>query len=358
MQRELLTILRGLSLTASALAIACSGDPEAGFGVERAAIVYGEPSGDEDDAVVNVVAQVSSSGAVFCSGTLIAPDVVLTALHCVAYQEDLNAVFTCNPDGTINPISAPNAGALGAPVAGEDVQVFFGAQRTGTEPDAYGVKVFGSGATQICRGDLAVVVLDRELGQEFAPVRFGRNVERGEALLAIGYGQTETTGDSGRHRRDVTVVDVGDVGCVQGSGATPPDTFVVSQGPCHGDSGGPTLSAETGAVTGVYSLTLAPSCTAFGARNTYALVSPYEDLIREALEFAGREPVVEPMMDDPPECTGTGGTDPVGGGSGSREDPGCACSAIGVRKVSAFGWMAFGVVAFAVARRRLRNARG
>jgi hypothetical protein len=288
---------------------------------------------------------------VFSSGVLIAPDVVLTALHCVAYQEDLNAVFTCNPDGTINPISAPNAGALGAPVAGKDVQVFFGTQRTGTEPDAIGRRVFGSGATQICRGDLAVVVLDQELGQAFVPVRFGRNVERGEALVAIGYGQTETTGDSGRHRRDVSVVDVGDVGCVQGSGATPPDTFVVSEGPCHGDSGGPALSAVTGAVTGIYSLTLAPSCTAFGARNTYALVSPYEDLIREALEFAGREPLVEPMMGEPPECTGTGGTDPVGGGSGSREDPGCACKAIGGRKTSAFGWMVFALCAFATTRR-------
>jgi hypothetical protein len=111
------------------------------------------------------------------------------------------------------------------------------------------------------------------------------------------------------------------------------------------------LSPETGAVTGVYSLTLAPSCTAFGARNTFALVSPYEDVIREALEFAGREPVLEPMMGEPPECTGTGGTDPMGGGSGSREDPGCACKAIGGQKTSAFGWMVFALCAFATTRR-------
>jgi hypothetical protein len=357
-QPRLLTILRNLSVTASALALACSGDPEAGFGVERAAIVYGEPSGEEDDAVVNVVAQVSDTVSQFCSGVLIAPDVVLTALHCVAYREDVNATFSCNADGTIKPISSPDAGSLGAPVAGENVQVYFGAQRTGVEPDAVGRKVFGSGATQICRGDLAVVVLNQELGQTFAPVRFGRNVVRGEALIAIGYGQTEMAGSSGRYRRDVSVVDVGDVGCVDGTGPTPPDTFVVTEGPCHGDSGGPTLSVETGAVTGVYSLTLAPSCTALGARNTYALVSPYEDVIREALEYAGREPVVEPLMGDPPECTGTGGTDPMGGGSGSREDPGCACSAIGGRTVSSLGWMGIGLLAFALARRRVRTARG
>jgi hypothetical protein len=357
LQSRLLTILRGLSLTASALAIACAGDPEAGFGVERAAIVYGEPSGEEDDAVVNVVARVSDSGSVFCSGVLIAPNVVLTALHCVSYQEDLNATFTCNPDGTIRPISAPTAGSLGAPVAGEDVQIFVGSERTGTEPDAIGARVFGSGATQICRGDLAVVVLDGELEQSFVPVRFGRNVERGEALIAIGYGQTETAGTSGRFRRDVSVVDVGDVGCVQGTGSTPPDTFVVTEGPCHGDSGGPTLSAETGAVTGVYSITLAPSCTAFGARNTYALVSPYEDLIREALEFAGQEPTLEPNADPPTPCPGTGGSGGLTGeGSGSRDDASCACRAAGGLH-PAYGFYAFVLAAFAAVRRGARRRR-
>jgi hypothetical protein len=164
-------------------------------------------------------------------------------------------------------------------------------------------------------------------------------------------------GDSGRHRRDVTVVDVGDVGCFQGTGPTPPDTFVVTEGPCHGDSGGPALSAETGAVTGVYSLTLAPSCTAFGARNTYALVSPYEDMIREALEFAGREPVLEPMMGEPPECTGTGGSGgSTGEGSGSRDDASCACRAAGGRH-AAYGFYALVLAAFAAVRRGARRRR-
>jgi MYXO-CTERM domain-containing protein len=348
-----LTIARSFSLTASALAIACSGDPEAGFGVERAAIVNGEPSGDEDDEVVNILARTSDTTVQDCSAVLIAPNVVLTALHCVVYRQDPNATFSCNIDGTIRP-NEPNAGSFGAPVDGADVQIFVGPERIDQEPDAIGERVFGSGATQICRGDLAAVVLDRELSQDFAPVRFGRNVEPGEALIAIGYGQTGIMGDGGRHRRDVTVVDVGDVGCVQGTGPTPPDTFVVTEGPCHGDSGGPALSAETGAVTGVYSLTLAPSCTAFGASNTYALVSPYEDVIREALEYAGREPLLEPMMGEPPECTGTGGTDPTGEGSGSRDDASCACRAAGGRH-PAYGFYALVLAAFAAVRRRGRS---
>jgi MYXO-CTERM domain-containing protein len=354
LQPRLLILLRGLSLTASALAVACSGDPEADFGVERAPIVYGEPSGEEDDEVVALFTRISETFTGQCSGTLIAPDVVLTALHCVAYQPNPAGAFSCRSDGTLVP-NEPNAGTLGLPVAGENVEVHVGSHFD-PEPDAIGVKVFGSGATQPCRGDFAAVVLDREIGGEFAPVRFGKTVEREEALIAIGYGQTDMPADSGRHRREVSVLDVGDVGCVEGTGPVPPDAFATSQGPCHGDSGGPALSPETGAIAGVYSLSLGSSCTAFGGRNTFALVSPYEDLIREALEFAGREPVIEPNTDEPIPCTGTGGTDPMGGGSGSREDPGCTCSAPGTATRGAFGWATMGVAALAVLRRRRRTS--
>jgi MYXO-CTERM domain-containing protein len=355
LQPRFLTLLRGFSLTASALALACSGDPEAGFGVERAAIVYGEPSGEEDDEVVQITTRISETFVGQCSATLIAPDVLLTALHCVAYQPNPTGSFTCRADGTLMP-NEPNAGTLGLPVAGENVKVHFGSTFD-PEPDALGLKVFGSGATQVCRGDFAVVVLDREIGTEFAPVRFGRTVERGEALLAIGYGQTETPGSSGRHRREVSVLDRGDVGCVEGTGIAPPDAFVVSQGPCHGDSGGPALSPETGAIAGVYSLSLGSSCTALGGRNTYALVSPYEDLIREAFEFAGREPMLEPSTGEPTPCTGTGGTDSAGSGSGSREDPGCTCHVPGGPARSAFGWVALALAGFAALRRRRASVR-
>jgi MYXO-CTERM domain-containing protein len=395
---------RAVGLVAGLLGLACAGEPDANVAVERAAIVNGEPSDETDDNVVRIAGQISETFKLACTGTLIAPNVVLTALHCVSYRADPNATFACNPDGMIDP-SVPGAGSLGAPIAGEDVEVFFGAMPDG-EPDAYGDRVFGSGATQICRGDIAVVVLDRDLSQNVAPLRFGRGVTIGETMKIVGYGQTEQPTSQGRYRRgNQRVLDVGMSECGPGSSTTPPETFVLGQGACHGDSGGPAFSEETGALAGVYSLSLAPSCTSIGVRNTFVVVPSFEGMIRAALQYAGREPVLE--MDAGGGSAGmtgcaasggtggssgtdtggtdtggtdTGGTDTGGTGgssgtdtggssgeetggsggaevgSGSRRDPGCACQAPGGRPLTLYAWFGLALAAFAAARRRNRGA--
>jgi hypothetical protein len=357
LQRRILTPRCRLALTASLLALACSGDPEAGFGVERTPIVYGEPSDETDDKVVFIITQTSDAQRGSCTATLIAPDVIVTALHCVSFREDPGATFRCRTDGSIIP-NSPGAGELGLPIAGENVEVFVGAT-PGVEPDAVGRRVFGSGATQICRGDLAAVVLNQELTQDdYAMVRFGRSVARGESVVAIGYGGTESPTLSGRRRRTTEVLDVGEYQGVDATGPTPPGTFVVGEGPCFGDSGGPALSEETGAVVGVYSLSLSPECTSIGARNTYTMVPAFEDTIRQALEFAGREPLLEPDTGSGGTSGrgGSGGTGAFGEGSGSREDTSCACRAAGTRR-AAYDWYALALAAFAAVRRRGRRRR-
>ena len=59
MQPGLLMVRRGLALVASLLAIGCTGDPDAGYGFERSAIVNGEPSDENDDEVVSITAEVN-----------------------------------------------------------------------------------------------------------------------------------------------------------------------------------------------------------------------------------------------------------------------------------------------------------
>jgi hypothetical protein len=356
---RLLTRRLGYPLAAGLLTLACGGDPDHALDIEHAAIVNGEPSDESEDQVVEILTR---SVADTCSATLIAPDVLVTALHCVAQRDNPDGRFTCNADGTLDP-DEPGAGSIGLPVDGEEVSVY-----SGPGPDAevvaVGVRVFGTGAMQICRGDLAVVVLDREVGTQSNSVRFGRSVVRGEALLSIGYGQTADGFRMGRNRREVSVLDVGDVGDVPGTGLTPPDTFIVGSGPCYGDSGGPALSQETGALVGVYSLTHSLNCTSSTVSNTYTLVSQFEDTIREAMEFAGREIVLE---DGSGGSSGSGsggsagtagsaGTNP-GEGSGSRDDATCGCRTVGVRAHGAFDFGALVIALFAAARRARRSAR-
>lgn len=286
-------------------------------------IVGGEPSGPEDDSVVYLVAGDEGERPT-CTASLIAPDVVLTALHCVTHNVATN--FSCTPDGML--ATQPPQGVIGTLYDASTVKISVGGTPK-TTPDAIGVKVFGSGTTQICRGDIAVVVLDRELDQPSLTLSFNRRVRRGEMLRLVGFGGDGMT-DSLRHTRSgARITDVGADAKAKADGIAAPYTFAATEGACLGDSGGPAFSEETGAIVGVYSISAAASCTALGVRNTYTQVAPFKDLITKALEFAGRKALVEPAQQ-----TDAGGnhkpsddeTD-VDLGSGSREDPSCFCSA-------------------------------
>jgi MYXO-CTERM domain-containing protein len=125
-------------------------------------------------------------------------------------------------------------------------------------------------------------------------------------VSVLGYGLTESSEEgerwSARRRRDRVLVKYVD---------TLPNTFALGRSVCKGDSGGPALDSESGAVIGVYSLGIpgetVADCTSLNALNYYAQVNRYPDLLRQAFEAAG-----QPFPDDEP--AGSGGAD--GGGAG------------------------------------------
>jgi hypothetical protein len=294
---------------------ACSGPVSTEpAGEAQSAIVNGQVSDATDDAVVNL----TIVGAQGCTATMIAPNVVLTALHCVTHYVSEN--FSCKPDGTLV-ASTPTGGSLGATVNPGSIEIRYGVDLA-REPDAYGMKVFGTGTINVCSNDFAAVVLDRDLDLPFVAVRFGRNVTRGEFVRAVGYGQTEMPTSSGRKvRTGLQVIDVGSNDTMPGSKTAAPRTFVVGEGPCHGDSGGPALSEETGAIIGVYSLIAGATCTTVAVRNIFTQLPPFESIVREALEFAGREPVIEGMEPGTSEGgNGGGGESSTGGSPGTAGD--------------------------------------
>jgi MYXO-CTERM domain-containing protein len=269
---------------------------------ERGAVIGGVESVAADDGVVFIGgASVNKS----CTAALIAPSVLLTALHCVSHIT--LAPFTCNRDGTGS--GNHELGELDNPAL---IGVYTGAF-PGSEPAAHGIKLFGTGSTSACYQDLALMVLDRELDQPLVPIRLGAPAKPGELTRVIGYGFTEDqTGGTRRVRDNVLVLDVGFDGLGSESNFTLPYTILIGEGPCQGDSGGPLLSQATGAVLGVASLGFGP-CSGSAVTAAYTHAAPFESLVREALEYAGEEPLLE----DP----GTGGTSGAGGEAG---EPGLA----------------------------------
>jgi hypothetical protein len=285
--------LRLVPLTAAAVgALAGSagcGPPETeATGALQEAIVHGRPSGPEDDSVVLVHAKESSGTTNNCSGTLVAPNLLLTARHCVSDYED--GTFTCSAEGELQH-SVALAGVMGPLVPPEGIRV-----RAGTVPDptevARGKKTFALDTPSICRNDIALVLLDRNTDLPVAPLRITTGTGHDELMRAVGYGTDEDGGILERRAKDdVPVIVIGPSEYWPEEGLAPPRTFAIGLSACEGDSGGPAFT-KNDAVAGVYSLS-AGECTSPSVRNYYTQLAPFEDLVREAFDAAGAELLLE-----------------------------------------------------------------
>ncbi|HEX5212524.1 MAG TPA: S1 family peptidase [Pseudolabrys sp.] len=203
-----------LAISAPALAITGQAPPAQGYAA-RAIVMIVDPRGD------------------LCTGTALAPDLVLTAGHCVAARRD------------------------------------------------YQVKIFQSGATIAVRGialhpsfnaaayaasrataDVALIKLAKPLAELVQPATLAapRRVAVGEELTVAGFGVTAARTDHGLGApRMATLIVTGQPGSLQirlFDVAT--RNLRAGLGACTGDSGGPAFEPASEAVIGVISWTTAP----------------------------------------------------------------------------------------------------
>jgi hypothetical protein len=292
---------------------AAPGDPVASA---QQAVAFGQPSGSEDDAAVLVW---GDAGTVLerCTGSLIAPNLVLTARHCVAYlQAD---TFSCTPDGELAPGSA--GGTEGAILAASAVSVRVRTNINGPA-DAKGTQIFAAQATSICRNDIAVVVLDRALtGLPIAALRPFSGDQPGDVVRLVGYGFDEK-GDYGtRFTHAGLVISMVGTSSFRANGDAVPARTFVTEGPagCEGDSGGPAFSDRL-EVLGVFS-SYVGSCSDAATRNFYSEVAPfYDELLKPAFAAANAQPLI---LDTGEAGTGNapdsdaGAVDPDAGSAGA-----------------------------------------
>jgi hypothetical protein len=306
------------------LAMAACGGPPPTATAERTGTttqaIYGGVIDDDaqaNDAVVALTVGTSAQDFVLCTATLIAPDAVLTAHHCVG--SNLAPTVTCDQTG-----ASTSGSQIGADVSPSTIHVFVGAQPDLTygTPDANGVAIFDTESSTLCNSDIAVVLLDKPI-TTIAPlaVRLSGATQVGESVRAVGFGQNDQNAPIGtRFRKDgLSVLAIG-AGVSASGTSLGSDELELGMSTCEGDSGGPAISAASGAVVGVVSR--GGACTDdFGHIDT--MTSGFADLIRTALSAAGEVPLEEVVDIDAstpggaPGATGAGSSPPAAGSKGS-----------------------------------------
>lgn len=226
---------------------------------------------------------VEDGSITLCSGALVAPNLVLTARHCVSRA--ITATPACDVHGTSH-----NGVHLGSDDDPSQISIY-----TGTHvdvsvdvPRAYATRTIHPRTRVLCDSDVAFIVLDRTLDDvQILPMRLDAPVEAGEYVMPVGFGGG-FVGDIGTRvpRPASPVLTVGpghnsSTGAVLG-----PHEFEVDEATCRGDSGGPALDAASGQVVGVVSR--GRSCFTDG-NHVYTRIDAYASLAREALHEAQRE---------------------------------------------------------------------
>lgn len=343
-----------LVLVAGITASGCSGGAgESSEPTESSsqAIIDGTNSTSAQDSVVLIEQPLSATEMVICSGVLLAPNLVMTARHCVSNLPD--EAFTCDENGV-----GSEGGDVLSDVDPSSLYIFVGATRKTklSQAAAKGKELFHDDATNICNHDVAVILLDTSIPDAVvAPVRLDSGPLVNESIIAVGWGVTSTTETPGtRQQRTIGVQRVGPGRDDADELDVPPNEFEVGESICEGDSGGPAFDATTGAVVGVVSrggngtapVDNDPASSCVNASNFYSEPSHFVAVIDAAYTAAGATPDLESGSD-----AGTGPSSSSGGGSGG----GCAVSAPGAGssgEPSRAGLVLFGLAFAALISRR------
>jgi hypothetical protein len=289
-----LVVLLSLGLTSAACGATGAGEPTA----ERAAaIVAGEPSPSPADDAVVLLRNLTVAGGAICTATMVAPNLVATARHCVAYASE--GSFLCSPRG--EPIALSDGGGLlGADVPADTIEIYAG-EVTGSTLVAKGQEIVSTLSLTTCINDLAFVVLDRPLALPLVSLRLGTKTAAGEPITVIGYGIQQLGPleldwpERPRKKAHQTIEEVGPDDSAQVTMVIP-RTIVTSPGPagCRGDSGAPALSEKTGALVGVYTNRVgSDDCASPSTVHHYTNLPPFQKLALDAFARAHAEPMLE-----------------------------------------------------------------
>jgi MYXO-CTERM domain-containing protein len=312
---------------ASLVLAACGSDgapgakPSTNLGKTASPVIHGElDSGTAHDDVVYIAFAISATEGGACTGTLISPNVVITARHCVSQIDESVYPPRAGADFDIKNMGVylhtdPKGGLGGSPNAGV-------------------VKIVHDSATSLGDHDFAMIVLDKNIGATYSQIRLASGPHASESVFVVGYGITETdtpsslTAPHQRYWRDgLSILEVGPTT----DGFAGPSEIILGESICQGDSGGPVKDHASGALLAVTSRGgngsppsssyPAQPCVGSGTYNLFTRVDKFASLIKSTLASLGEIPWEEGAP-KPPDPT----TPPPAGELGSPCTTGSDCN--------------------------------